>query len=464
MEASLPSWRELVARLLKRVAEENRALKNDEAKQEWVRRSLEQDDLLAAGAVVEVMAREDLDTLLPQELYGPEGPGGYEPGPIAQQVAYLRQCYGERLVVLTTNYDDLIERALLRRGFLNRNIKSYVRRREALPADAVPVTHLHGFAGRTGPPKRLVLTEEHYHRMQTGSSWQEELATERLSESLCLFVGTSLTDPNLIRYLYGYKKAGRQHAAIFVRQGDLEGADDSVRAVREQAVSRRWERQGVEAVFVDHFADAAQLVYEIGLRREQGEDYEPTGERAGRVISGIEDIVFAAKGEKDAFATRQVVLSAWIRALLYDTLEVATRGAGPEDDEHLAVALWLLGEDGTTITGWVHSDRAHQDLATVEAVPIASASDWVAVRAVCQGVRVELDRDNPVSRWRFVRGLPVVFDSPTRLPVGCLTVSSTKPGKESVLTKLPESAKAEFHRGLIEPISRTFAPLLEALA
>ncbi len=455
MEASLPSWRTLVERLLARVAREYPGLSTSTAEQEWVRRTLHGDDLLAAGAVVEVMAKEDLDTLLPEELYGPAGPAGYEPGPIADQVAYLRECYGERLVMLTTNYDDLIERALLKRGVLRKNVKSYVRRREALPAGAVPVTHLHGFAGRTGSPKRLVLTEEHYHRMQTGSSWQEELVTQRLAESLCLFIGTSLTDPNLIRYLYGYEKTGRKHAAVFVRQGDLEGAADEVRAARETAVARRWERQGVEAVFVDHFADAAQLAYEIGLRRHIGSDYEAIGIRARRVIAAIKETVFRAGDTGAEFAERQVALSRWLRELLYETLETALGRARLPADEHLALALWLLGEDGTTITGWAHSDRAHQDQQTIEAVPIASASEWVSVRAVCQGVQLQLDRDSAVSRWHFVRGLPLIFEEPTRLPIGCLTISSNRPGAQSILARLPNQARIEFHRGLLASIYKT---------
>jgi SIR2-like protein len=143
-------------------------------------RTLQREDLLAAGAVVEVMARESLDTLLPEQLFGPDGAASYEPGPIAHQVAYLRTFMGERMTMLTTNYDDLIERALMARGIAKKHIKSYVRRRSALPAGAVPVTHLHGFAGRDADPKAIVLTEEQYHRMQRGSSWQEQYVTERL--------------------------------------------------------------------------------------------------------------------------------------------------------------------------------------------------------------------------------------------------------------------------------------------
>lgn len=451
MEASLPSWPALVERLLWRVAEEHDGLPDHDTKKAWVERTLRLDDLLAAGAVVEVMAEDELETLLPDELYGPGGAAAYEPGPIAHQVAYLSERFGERLSILTTNYDDLIERALVLRGVAKTNVKSYVRRRTRRPG-TVPVTHLHGYAGRDAPAKKLVLTEEQYHRMQRGSSWQEEYVTERLEESLCLFVGTSLTDPNLIRYLYGYGKSpAKRHAAIFVRQGDLEGVVDDVRSVREEAVVRRWERCGVEAIFVDHFADAAQLLYEIGLKRDAPGDYEPVAERAAAALGRIGSSALRLGGDVGEFGARQVALSQWLRETLYRTLESAL-GSAPPDDERLALTLWLLSKDGEEITGWAHSDRAHQDPVTIEAVPIRPSSTWVSVRTVCQGVRVEHDRESDVSRWRFIRGLPLVLDQPTRLPIGCLTISSTKAGADSVLTTMPPDAKAAFHRGLLDSI------------
>jgi SIR2-like domain len=452
MEASLPSWRELVRRLLTRVAEENSSLTTQDAKDDWVRRTLAREDLLAAGAVVEVMANDDLDDLLPRELYGPDGPTGYEPGPIADQIAYLRGCFGDRLAILTTNYDDLIERALEKRQIAKGRIKSYVTRRKKLPQGVFPVTHLHGFAGREGPPKQLVLTEEHYHRMQRGSSWQERYVTECLESSLCLFIGTSLADPNLIRYLYGYKKKpGRKHAAVFVRQGDLDGVGDEVRRAQEDAAAKRWARQGVDAIFVDHFGDAAQLLYEIGLRNDLGTDYRPVEERARLVLKAMEDIVFKV-GDQAAFAGRQVQLSGWLRNLLYSLIGTALDGGDLPDGERLAIALWMLSADGTTVTAWAHSDRAHQDPATIEALPVVSESQWVAVRTICQGVRVDLDLDRATSRWRFVRGLPIVFDDPTRLPIGCVTISSTKSGTTSALSTLPAGAKSELHRGLVRAI------------
>jgi hypothetical protein len=157
------------------------------------------------------------------------------------------------------------------------------------------------------------------------------------------------------------------------------------------------------------------------------------------------------------------VLSAWLRTTLYDLLRTAMGGADPPADERLALALWLASEDGATITGWAHSDRAHQDPLTVDAVPISGDSEWVAVRTVCQGVQVQRDRASAISRWRFVRGLPLVLVEPTRMPLGCLTLASTKPGEDSILTTLPEQARAELHRGLLKSMHEVLEPIVDAL-
>jgi hypothetical protein len=451
MEVLLPSWRELLRRLLQTVAADDAALTTAEAEAEWVDLTLNAEDLLAAGAVVEVMAADELDELLPEQLYAPDGPNSFEPGPIAHQVAYLRTTFSDGLTILTTNYDDLIERALLARGVAKKNVKSYVRRKKKLPTGAVPVTHLHGFAGRDGDPKGLVLTEEHYHRMQRGRSWQEKYVTDCLENTLCLFIGTSLTDPNLIRYLYGYKHPAQKHAAIFVRQAESDDAQPEVRAMRERAICERWARCGVEAVIVDHFGDAAQLVYEIGYRRTDESGYQPVTVRAKTALNRIGSVLLDLDGTPDEFAARQVVLSGWLRRTLTATLKAVLGGSAPAG-ERFALALWLLSEDGTTLTGWAHSDRAHQDPSTIEAVPIRASSEWVAVRAICQGVRVESDQDREISRWKFIRGLPLVLDSPSRIPIGCLTITSTQPSSKSVLATMTAGQKAALHQGLVESI------------
>jgi hypothetical protein len=463
MEADLPSWKRLIERLLETVAEEQQELDTEELRGQWVKRVLDRDDLLGAAAVVEVLAADSLDSLVPQHLYGDSGPSGYLPGAIAQEIAKLQGCFRDGLQILTTNYDDLIEQALVDGGIPRSKIRSYITKRSPRhrAAGTVGVTHLHGRAGRAGDPKGIVLTEQHYHRMQRGSSWQEKLVTERLKDSRCLFVGTSLADPNLIRYLYGYDPPDPpRHAAIFVREGE-PNCPSAVRSVLEESARRRWERCGVEAIFVDHFADAAQLLYEIRYRRETGDTYEPINERAAELIGDVEKGLYAG-GQKE-FGRRQVILSEWMRNMLSGVVE-ALNGVGVDlpASEKLGMGLWLMSSDGQYLTGWAHSDRAHQDPATVSPVLIRAASKWVAVRTVCRGLVIQQDTDNYASRWHFVRGVPIVLEDPSRVPIGCLTLTSTCGEEDSVLSKMPPDVRNEVHEYLVEMATRLIGLLISA--
>jgi hypothetical protein len=463
MEAGLPSWKTLIEDLLKTVAREQPALSTEELQGKWVERVLDRDDLLGSAAVVEVLAADSLNTLVPKHLYGDSGPAGFLPGPIAQEIAKLRKCFGESLEILTTNYDDLIEQALIDSGVPRSKVRSYITSRR--PSHRAPgtsvVTHLHGRAGRDEEPKGIVLTEEQYHRMQRGSSWQEKLVTERLKESECLFVGTSLADPNLIRYLYGYDPPDTpRHAAIFVREGE-PNCPRAVRSVLEESACKRWERCGVQAIFVDHFADAAQLLYEVRYRREASVAYEPIGERAAVLIEHAE-LGLQMGGQKE-FGRRQVALSSWMRTMLDSVIDaLADIGVDVPSSEKLGLGLWLMSSDAQSLTGWAHSDRAHQDPDTVLPVLIEAASKWVAVRTVCRGLVVQQDTDSYASRWHFVRGVPIVLEDPSRIPMGCLTLTSTCKEADSVLSKMPPDVRNEVHEYLAAMATRLIRILISS--
>ncbi len=239
IEAGFPSWQQLIERLLMRSARTRFAEAETEDRDLWVKETLAQDGLLGAGAVVEALSREQLQAWLVDDLFGGLTADDFAPGPISRQVARLRQRLGERLTIVTSNYDDLLEQALRESGYAAKDVKSYIRQRTAAPPGAIPVTHLHGYAGRDETKGTLVLSEEHYHRMQRGSSWQEKFMSERLLNSNCLFVGSSLTDPNLIRYLYGYR-GERPHTALFVRQAESARLPPKVQTAREEATAQRW--------------------------------------------------------------------------------------------------------------------------------------------------------------------------------------------------------------------------------
>jgi hypothetical protein len=458
VEAVLPSWSQLIERLLGRAARALPRLATSVQRTEWIQETVRKDGYLGAAAVVEALSGGNLQSWLIEALFGPGGPGSFEPGPIAAQLAALYLEDPEGIRILTTNYDDLLERSLRQAGVASARVKPYVSSVKPGPG-RFAITHLHGYAGRDRTTD-LILSEEHYHGMQSHESWQERLMIEQLSKRDCIFIGSSLSDTNLIRYLYrAGKEPDRLRTAIFIRQEDQH--HEPLKSTRERAISERWARCGVEPIFLDHYCDVAQLVYEIRLRRHceiAGETYRPVIDRA-RLWSKETRREFLGLGSAARFRKRQAELSDQLRDVLDRALERAyALGAHRNPRERLQLVIWLANPDGAQLTGWVHSDRAHRDPSTVQPVGITADSQWVSVRAYCQGTNFQRDRKIYASRWRFVRGLPLISETYGRLPIGCLSLASTFPENRTVLAQMPAVVRAAFNRFIVGESLRLLGP------
>lgn len=465
-DAGLPSWGELVKRLLKRTAE-NRSGFDKEAEQLWIDETIEREQLLGAAAVIAALRTPAmLETWIEQEVYDGRGPEGWAPGPIAHEIAYLIEAFERSPRVLTLNYDDLLEQAIADR--LNDTVRTIARDDHSVAAvGELCVTHLHGYTGRDGKFAPLVISEDQYAQMQRGESWQERAMVEALNNSTCLFLGTSLNDPNLIRYLYGHEiEEPARHVAVFVRQQApmrplLPSEAERLRKVRkfrEDAVVERWKRCGVAAAFVDHYADVAQFVHEVALQRELADEYKAVETRAASWIRDAERNVLSSTDD-EGFRDSQQRLSAYMRDALKAAVEAAEEAGSDLSDETLAAAIWLASDDGNSLTSWVTSDRAYQQTATITPIPVDDGPRWVAIDTFMRGVMVEDERDVYASRWKYIRGLPLrIGADPLRgVLVGAITITSTKSRAESALHAMPDPVKTAFNKVVLEAASAIFA-------
>lgn len=454
VDAGLPSWEVLLDRLLHRAAVYSSLVgAADEAElSEWVEQTLRAESNLGAGAVVEALAGDELASWLREELYRPKTADDYLPGPIARQVAYLRSVIGDRLTIHTTNYDDLVEEALRERDDIDAPVHSYTGPGTELEEAHVAVRHLHGYVGRDETRGELVLSERAYHQMQQGAAWQQAAVGADLLNSFCLFVGSSLADPNLLRYLYAYTGT-RRHSAVFVRQAEPPELSLAVRQARERATIARYARVNVDVVFVDHFADVAQLLHEIALRSEQAGGYRPLGERMREWIARVEDRVMMST-DQESFLNSQGVLNEALRTTLARAVETAEEVTGRAWGETLQLALWLVDESGHRLTNWAVTDRLHWDPRTVTPVPVDSRSRWVAVQALCRGASFGAELKTYASRWRYVLGLPLTVETSGHglLPVGCVTVASMEGRERTILHELEDDVEAEFNRTVAESV------------
>jgi hypothetical protein len=453
MEAGLPSWNALVERLLVRAAEDAQLLPagDAEARKLWLE-DAGRDGPLGAAAMVDALAGERRDEWVPDALYGASGPASFYPGPIARQIAALQRSFGDRLRLMTLNYDDLLEEALRTADLQPLTLATAEHR---LPGAQVPVFHLHGYHGRDGPAGQLVLSEADYHGMQLGTAWQDDLMRNALRDSTLLFVGTSLVDPNMLRYLHAVSgEAGGEHFAVFVRQGVYPAhVPSGLAEARERGLTRRWEQVGVVPVFVDHYTDVAQVLAEVALRRADPEAYRPLPERAAEWVDTVTERLIAPQ-DREVFVRSQGLVSAVLRDALDAAVSTASELAGEGWDETLALSLWLCDRDGRSMTSWYTTDRLHLDPATIEPLPVDEHSGWVAIRAYCQGTPLAEAHTPDGSRWRFVRGTPLTLHSERygRLPIGCLTAASLAPKEETQLHRMPRRVAAAFSATLADAV------------
>jgi hypothetical protein len=195
VDASLPSWHTLIDNICEQIKEAHlqRLALSDPA------------DLMRRAEFVLEMAKEGTskssERIVRDALYG-KSPAAFSPGPLAEAIVRLGTALGNRARLLTTNFDNIIESALEKYP-LRADIKSTSLREELKtkpwskqsPVGIHNVLHVHEIVaskGRHGMP--VVLSESQF--LEHGPAVRK-IILEQLRETCVIFIGVSVTDPNL---------------------------------------------------------------------------------------------------------------------------------------------------------------------------------------------------------------------------------------------------------------------------
>ncbi len=104
--------------------------------------------------------------------------------------------------IITFNFDCLLEDNLEKNNIKHKAVYGEGARNTP---NELPVYHVHGYLPRKGriPPNMdVVFSEDAYHsQFIEPFSWSNLIQLNKLSQNTCLFIGLSLTDPNLRRLL-----------------------------------------------------------------------------------------------------------------------------------------------------------------------------------------------------------------------------------------------------------------------
>ncbi len=265
VEAKLPSWinllRELLAAYVRKtyaVGEEETALLLTELQQQ-----LEvQSPLIYAQFVRSQFTNAEFTELVHKVLY--PSATRPQPGKLCQAIARLGTHINS---ILTFNYDELLEDALLVEGYTRTTIFNA---EGWASVSGIPVYHPHGFLPfqlESGVDYKVVLAEGDYHtQYHSPNIWSNIAISRVLLESSCLFVGVSLTDPNLRRLLDAAhreqpKKSHYMLARSPVPVGALSGG--IIAQAVPEVFAASYQQLGVTPIWFNEFSEIPAIIDSI---------------------------------------------------------------------------------------------------------------------------------------------------------------------------------------------------------
>lgn len=106
--------------------------------------------------------------------------------------------------IITYNFDDILEQSILK-SILDLPFKSIFGQGIDVDSGELPIYHVHGYLpekGKLSESNQITFGENVYHKQYTDIySWNNIVQINKFRENNCLFIGTSLTDPNTRRLL-----------------------------------------------------------------------------------------------------------------------------------------------------------------------------------------------------------------------------------------------------------------------
>lgn len=162
---------------------------------------------------------------------------------------------GEPLRLVTTNFDDLFEKAAEQNG-IDLPVEAAPRLRAPRRSKWASLVHLHGRVKESGIDHRdLVLTSGDFGTAYLVERWASRFVTELFREFTVLFVGYRVDDP-VIRYLMDALASERARGTAFSPAFALAPIPSRGKRARERE-RRAWASKGVTPIFYNEGSSSA---------------------------------------------------------------------------------------------------------------------------------------------------------------------------------------------------------------
>lgn len=270
-DSSIPTWNELLVNILNEFYSNDRDLNAESKVEAESLLSLMPQSNLILGKYLKILLKDDFNKTVQKHLYlyynqfyecEPINPN-LETNMMKAIVELSRpKRRGKRLEsIITFNFDDLIECALT-----NHHIEhcSMWKEGQQHEIDALPIYHVHGFLPnrRDFEEPNLVFSEEAYHSQFIDPySWSNLIQLNTFSTNVCLFVGLSLSDPNLRRLLdISWRRNHiRKHYIIMKKSPQKSRTHEIATMLFEQDANSL----GLNVIWCSDFSDIPSILLKI---------------------------------------------------------------------------------------------------------------------------------------------------------------------------------------------------------
>jgi hypothetical protein len=464
----IPTWDQLLATLLREVASDSKWLSTPHtsdhdtqaARAAFVNNLLERYDSGYLGSLVRRTYTEDLSlyATLHDALY-PKGRSqllsdrrGRNFVRALGQLVLQRHERNRRTIILTTNFDDSLERAFMRdQELCKRRSDTGVERvvpvtgpmnDSPFEADELPIYHIHGFVPRephdyapAWTPERenkIVLSAHDFSRDWT-DEWSGQLL-ERYWAAQWFFVGMSFNDPHITFYLsHRTRTVGeidrRRPIGVFSRQGrdalpqrerNVAYAE-SLRAALLDAENQRLGEVGMLALPTTYHFEAAQFIWEI-VSRGAARNVQPFHVRHKRWYDDLEKRRLKGR-ESDDFRLA-------VADVLYRIRVAVEAVAGQSHEERIKAELWCLDPGRRALFPVGSSEHLIRDPLRMHRFEIWPNDETIAaVAAFTKGSPHSAPgpKEQAGSMWRTSLGIPIYLEGQRHhLPVGVLLLAGTR--------------------------------------
>lgn len=198
----LPDWNTLLIRILSHAL----TLKQKNLSDSDLKNLLSSSNLIV-GKYLKILLKEQFDDIVTKCLYEEEwtlGDYAYSESALMDNIITLlrpKRNRGSVESVITFNFDSLLEEYLSKNSI---KFKAIYDEGIKFDADELPIYHVHGYLPRNKKIEKhnLVFSEEGYHTQFIDPySWSNLIQLYKYMNNSCLFIGVSLSDPNLRRIL-----------------------------------------------------------------------------------------------------------------------------------------------------------------------------------------------------------------------------------------------------------------------